>query len=195
MRWERYVFNDLLQFPFSPRDSIVEQTFSVGREGAAFLASKSSNFSLLHFPSMMEQRGFPEVLSFLVCLCFDASMSNAGRQQTWLSFPRWWLQTMESSREVVIKNIDKSQEYSSQGMSMGSSGTCTIQIERYVVFTAIQSRWLSNTRWCLTQDCKLGLWQSLRRAVWQAFRGVFTQGTNLQSQYKTFSTLRFLHFF
>ena len=63
MRWEKYVIHNLSRFPFSPRDSIVEQTFSVGREGAAFLASKSSNFSLLHFPSMMEERGFPEVLS------------------------------------------------------------------------------------------------------------------------------------
>ena len=80
-------------------------------------------------------------------------------------------------------------------MSMGSSGTCTIQIERYVVFTAMKSRWLSNNRWCLTQNCNLGLWQSQRRAVWKAFRGIFTQGTNLQSQYKTFSNLSFLHFF
>ena len=80
-------------------------------------------------------------------------------------------------------------------MSMGSSGTCTIRIERYVVFTTIQSRWHSNTRWCLIQNCNLGLWQSQRRAVWKAFRGIFTQGTNLQSQYKTFSNLSFLHFF
>ena len=57
------LFTIYRDFLFSPRDSIVEQTFSVGREGAAFLASKSSNFSLLHFPSIMEERGFPKVLS------------------------------------------------------------------------------------------------------------------------------------
>ena len=43
----------------------------------------------------------------LVSLCFDDNMSHAGRQQAWLSFPRWWLQTMESSREVIIKTLIK----------------------------------------------------------------------------------------
>ena len=49
---------------FSPKDSIVEKGFSIGRDGAAALAS-ATKFSLLNFPKMMKARGFGEV-SFLV---------------------------------------------------------------------------------------------------------------------------------
>jgi len=114
-----------------PRDSIVEQTFSVGRKGAAFLASKSSNFSLLHFPSMMERRGFPEGDSKLNYLFRDDGY------KLWRA------------------------------------------LERYV-YGVIRDMYVTDRK--VMSDTKLQswLWQSQRRAVWKAFRGIFTQGTNLQ---------------
>ena len=53
-----------LRFAFSETDSIVEQTFSVGREGAVALGAANFNFSILDFPNLMEERGFPEVAYF-----------------------------------------------------------------------------------------------------------------------------------
>ena len=41
-------------------DSIVDDLFSVGLSGAIELIRKHSNFSNLHFPKTMEERGFPE---------------------------------------------------------------------------------------------------------------------------------------
>ena len=64
-------------FAFSPKDSIVEQTFSVGREGAIALGGANFNFSLLNFPKMMEDRGFPEVTFLLFWYLKKKLMSHS----------------------------------------------------------------------------------------------------------------------
>ena len=45
--------------------SIVDAIFSVGRDGALDLSKRHVNFTSLHFPDMMEERGFPEVRASL----------------------------------------------------------------------------------------------------------------------------------
>ena len=124
----------------SPKDSIVEQTFSVGREGAAALGLASSNFSLLHFPNMMEDRGFPEVIFFsfvvLIFLCFFQGGDKLRYHfrddgfRLWTALKRLIL---NQKRMHVFCFVFVFYPLKFVGMFMGLSGESTAQMDRLIL--------------------------------------------------------------
>ena len=124
----------------SPKDSIVEQTFSVGREGAAALGLASSNFSLLHFPNMMEDRGFPEVIFFsfvffwFFCVFFrEATSWDIISETMGLDFGQHWRGWFSIWIGCNGRMFFVFYSLIFVGMFMGLSGESTPQMDRLIL--------------------------------------------------------------